>query len=521
MVLAAKKGVEPANIIDELLALQLIITNEKGIDAVSKNLVEGAVRILDGRRGALFLKEGDYFRLIASSSFSEAEIYLEHGEEISEILKDALNKKEAILYNFKPFTDDPNIKELHVDCAIAAPISIYDEIEGVLYIDKPLKEGAFGDYELSLLTIIAQQGSMILDSAWLTSRLEEKQEELERIEKELKEGEKEQKFEEELLPPSRFRYDYSNIVGVSIPMLELFEVLDKVIDAEHPVLVQGESGTGKELIARSIHFNGPRQDGPFVSVNCGAIAPTLIESELFGFVKGAFTGADRDKPGLFKMAHKGTLFLDEIAELPFELQTKLLRVLQEKRFRPVGGEDEISVDVRIISATNKDLDQEVKDGLFREDLYYRLNIITLHVPPLRERVEDMEPLIYHLLRRVSGEENKPLKPMSPEVVERLKGYNWPGNVRQLENEIRKMFALSGEKITMEDLNPEIMKEQKHIYKPKGEVQGGLSETMAQVESDLIMRALREADGNKTEAAKALGINRSTLYEKLQKLRIRT
>src|SRR3990167_1840738 len=518
MVLAAKKGVALPNVIDELLSLQLTITNEKGIDAVSRRLLDGTVEILDGRRGALFLKEGDYFRLVASTRFSEAEVYLEHGEEISEMLKNVLNKKEALLYNFKPLIDDPNIKELHINCAIDAPLSVYDEIEGVLYIDKPLKDGAFGDYELSILTIIAQQGSMILDSAWLTSKLEEKQEELERIEKELRTEEKEEEIEGELLPPSRFKYDYSNIVGVSTPMLELFEVLDKVIDAEHPVLIQGESGTGKELIARSIHFNGPRQDKPFVSVNCGAIAPTLIESELFGFVKVAFTGADRDKPGLFKMANQGTLFLDEIAELPFELQSKLLRVLQEKRCRPVGGEDEIPVDARIISATNKDLDQEVKEGQFREDLYYRLNIITLHVPPLRERLEDLEPLIYNLLRRVAEEEGKPLKSMSSEVMEKLKEYNWPGNVRQLENEIRKVFALSGEKIMMEDLSPEILKAQMPIYKPKKEREGNLSQTMAQIESDLIMRALREADGNKTEAAKALGINRSTLYEKLQKLR---
>ena len=193
-------------------------------------------------------------------------------------------------------------------------------------------------------------------------------------------------------------------------------------------------------------------------------------------------------------------------------------MLQEKRCRPVGGEDEVPVDARIISATNKDLHQEVKEGQFREDLYYRLNIITLHVPPLRERLEDLEPLIYNLLRRVAEEEGKPLKSMSSEVMEKLKEYNWPGNVRQLENEIRKVFALSGEKIMMEDLSPEILKAQMPIYKPKKEREGNLSQTMAQIESDLIMRALREADGNKTEAAKALGINRSTLYEKLQKLR---
>lgn len=517
MGLPAKKSVDW---FDELLSLHLLITHEKGIDNVSRGLVDGAVALIGGKRGGLFLKEGDFFRLIAGKQFTEADVYLEHGEEISAILKNAIDKNETIIYNFQPLTQGKNIKELNINSAIAAPLSIYDDIKGVIYIEKPLREGAFGDLELSLLTMIAQQGSIILDSAWLTSRLEEKQEELERLEKELIGVTPEGGTKEEVLPPSRFKYDFSNIIGVSPPMLELFEVLDKVIDGAHPVLIQGESGTGKELIARSIHFNGLRQNKPFVSVNCGAISPTLIESELFGHVKGAFTGADKDKPGLFKMAHAGTLFLDEIAEIPIALQSKLLRVLQEMKFRPVGSEEEIPVNVRIISATNKDLDNQVKENKFREDLFYRLNIITLHVPPLRERAEDVEHLVYHILRRISEEESKQLKNVTDEVMEKLKEYHWPGNVRQLENELRKMFALSGDKITTENLSPEIIKSNKPVYKTKTESKGSLSEIMAQVETDIIMKALRESDGNKTEAAKSLGINRSTLYEKLQKLRIR-
>lgn len=503
---------------DELLSLHLLLTTEKGIDNVSRKLVEGAVELVGGRRGALFLKEGEIIRLVAGFNFTEAEVYLEHGEEISKILKKVLKTKEAFYYSFKPVTADKNVQELHISSSIAAPISIYDELEGVLYIDKPLREGAFGDLELSLLTLIAQQGSMILDGAWLTSKLEAKQEELEKIEQDLTVIKKKPELLEEVLPTSRFKYDYTNMIGNSPPMLELFEVLDKVIDAESPVLIQGESGTGKELIAKSIHYNCSRQDKPFVTENCGAIAPTLIESELFGFVKGAFTGAERDKPGLFKMAQGGTLFLDEIAEIPLELQTKLLRVLQEKKFRPVGGEEEISVDVRIISATNKNLDRQVREGLFREDLYYRMNIITLHVPPLRERREDVEPLVYHMLRRISEEESKPLKSFPPEVMEKFKIYHWPGNVRQLENEIRKIVALSGEKVELTDLSPEILSTQKQVYKTYSAPRGSLTEIMIQVESDIIMRALRETDGNKSEAAKNLGINRSTLYEKLEKIR---
>ena len=238
-------------------------------------------------------------------------------------------------------------------------------------------------------------------------------------------------------------------------MYEIFHILDQVTDSDVPVLIQGESGTGKELIARALHFNSKRKDHPFVSENCSAIPETLLESEFFGYEKGAFTGADQDKPGLFEIANGGTLFLDEISEMNLDMQAKLLRVLQEGEIRRVGGKKTIRVDVRLISACNRDLAEEVRKKRFRSDLFYRINVITIELPPLRERKEDIPLLVEHFLQRGAKKIGRK-KRISPRALEYLMEYDWPGNVRELENEIERAMVLAEDVITPDVLSPSIL-----------------------------------------------------------------
>ncbi|MCS6838661.1 MAG: sigma 54-interacting transcriptional regulator, partial [Bdellovibrionaceae bacterium] len=254
------------------------------------------------------------------------------------------------------------------------------------------------------------------------------------------------------------RYRYDNMIGKSKPMQALYNLLDKIKTADSTVLIQGENGTGKELIAKSIHYNSPRKDKPFVVQNCSAFNDNLLESELFGHVKGAFTGAVRDKKGLFEVADKGTFFLDEIGETSPQMQVKLLRVLQEGTFTPVGSTEQKKVDVRIIAATNRNLREMVEKGTFREDLYYRLNVISIRVPPLRERKEDIPLLVEYFLQKICETQNCPRKTITKRAMEILYDYAWPGNVRELQNEIERIVVLSGDetKITPEMLSPKIV-----------------------------------------------------------------
>ncbi|HDI78059.1 MAG TPA: sigma-54-dependent Fis family transcriptional regulator, partial [Desulfobacteraceae bacterium] len=261
----------------------------------------------------------------------------------------------------------------------------------------------------------------------------------------------------------RERYRFANIIGKSKPMLEIFSTIEKIASSRASVLITGESGTGKELIAKAIHYSGSRKDGPFISVNCGALTETLLESELFGHERGAFTGAIAMKKGRFELADKGTLFLDEIGDMPASLQVKLLRVLQEMEFERVGGTRTIKVDVRIISASNKTMKEEVEEGRFREDLFYRLNVIHIHIPPLRERVEDIKLLVNYFIDKYSKEEGKEGLKISADAWKALYGYHWPGNVRELENVIERAVVLNSDGIIdLDDLPLEISKKDQEL-----------------------------------------------------------
>lgn len=321
------------------------------------------------------------------------------------------------------------------------------------------------------------------------------------------------------------RYSFSNIIGQSAKMHQVFDLIEKVAESTAPILITGDSGTGKELVARSIHYNSGRRDQAFVAQNCSAFVETLLESELFGSIKGAFTGANRDKPGLFESADGGTFFLDELGEMSQALQVKLLRVLQDGTFTPVGATKPKQVDVRIVAATNRDLDQMVKDGSFREDLFYRISVINIALPPLRERREDIPLLIEHFLQESSSRSKKPVKRLSPEALKLLVDFNWPGNIRQLQNEIERIVLLSeGDVIDPQIVSNYISKfnqtsdpalSNSSTYESLSQSNQNLKEAMESLERSMILKTLDRCNGNKSEAARELGISRSSLIAKVQ------
>jgi two-component system response regulator HydG len=316
------------------------------------------------------------------------------------------------------------------------------------------------------------------------------------------------------------RFDFSNIIGHGPAMKKLFETMALVSPSEATVLIFGESGTGKELIADAIHQNSPRLERPFIKVNCAALPETLLESELFGHEKGSFTGAVARKQGRFQLAHNSSILLDEVAEMAPTTQAKILRVLQEREFEPLGSTQTIKVDTRVIAATNKNLEEEIKAGRFREDLYYRLNVVSLQVPPIRERREDIPLLTDFFLKRYAERNKRILKGFTPRAMDLLMRHEWPGNVRELENVVERAVIMArGEMITpaefpeiLQQLDPEV----KATY-----VNLSPGRTLKDVEKDMILRTLEETEGNRTHAAKILGISRRTLQLKLKEYGINT
>ncbi len=314
------------------------------------------------------------------------------------------------------------------------------------------------------------------------------------------------------------RYSYHSMIGKSKAMQELYSLLDKIKISESTVLIQGENGTGKELIAKAIHFNSPRKDAQFVTVNCSAFNENLLDSELFGHVRGAFTGAIRDRKGVFETADAGTLFLDEVGDMPPAMQVKLLRVLQEGTLTPVGGTQQIKVNVRVLAATNKDLKEMVEEGTFREDLYYRINVISLVVPALRERKEDIPLLVEHFLSKGTREKNLSEKSFAKRTMEKFFDYQWPGNIRELENEVERLIVLSGpeQRIDSELLSPRIRDWADKSKLAGVKTTGKLRDMIEELEKTLIREGLRRTNWNKSKLAKDLGISRAGLIMKVEK-----
>jgi DNA-binding NtrC family response regulator len=315
---------------------------------------------------------------------------------------------------------------------------------------------------------------------------------------------------------------FGNIIGVSDAMQDIFGIITKVSKSDSTIVIYGESGTGKELVARAIHFCSDREKNPIIPVNCGAIPEDLLESELFGHEKGAFTGAIRNRPGRFELAQEGTIFLDEIGDMSPSLQVKLLRVIQERNFERIGGIKTIEADVRIIAATNQNLEQAVTEKKFREDLFYRLNVIPIHLPPLRQRGDDIMLLVNHFLKKFNDSKKKQVTGLSPEVIRIFMGYPWPGNVRELENLMEMLVVMKEEgEITVEDLPRRILQSKGRDTAHDNDIvipdEGiNFNEIVEQFEKDLLLKALKKTEGVKNRAAKLLNLNRTTLVEKLKR-----
>jgi len=392
---------------------------------------------------------------------------------------------------------------------LGVPLWKGDEILGVLQVDNRETPGMFSTQDLELMAVLGNNASLAVANARLLKRLRAAEERLRKENQYLKGKEQERRT-------GAKGQTAPEIIGDSAVMQKLIQQLDKVVDTRVTVLIEGETGVGKELVAASVHYRSKRKDKMFIGQNCAAMPENLLESELFGHKKGSFTGAHEDKKGLFEIADGGTLFLDEITETPLSLQSKLLRALQEGEIRPVGATQERRVNVRIVAATNRNLEKEVAEGRFREDLYYRLKVFPLRVPPLRERREDIPAIATYFLQRYTVELGKPIAGFAQQTMELLQGYDWPGNVRELQNEVQRLVIQvdSGGFVTPDLLSPRVRQVEGMVERVRP-AKGTLKEMMDQVERWLLIEGLREHQNNKTAAAKALGITREGLHKKLR------
>jgi Nif-specific regulatory protein len=391
---------------------------------------------------------------------------------------------------------------------LCIPVKVHGETIGVLSVDRIFAESGISfEEDLRVLTIVA---SLIGQAVKLTQIVEDEKKSL--IQENIH-------LQQEL----KAKYRPANIVGISKRMTEVYEAVERVSGTRATVLLRGESGTGKELIARAIHYNSPRATGPFIKLNCAALPETLLESELFGHEKGAFTGATQTRQGRFELAHGGTLFLDEIGDIPLSIQVKLLRVLQETRFERVGGDRTIEVDVRLIAATHRDLEKLVREGNFREDLYYRLNVVPIFLPPLRERREDIGLLIQHFLEKFNAQNHKQVK-LDPAVVDMLNRYDWPGNVRELENCVERLVVMAGSDVVSKEdasrmthfLFAAIQEQAEVTVKPRTD---SLPKSLEQIEREQILRALEKCGWVQARAARILGMTSRQIAYKMKKHKI--
>ncbi len=426
------------------------------------------------------------------------------GERPSRQVVAAINAQKAgvLVVDTADFNPSQSILRAQIRSIVAVPLAIGERIFGIIQVDNRSSQGAFIQDDLEALVVLAQQMALGIENARLFQRVSVAEARL--------------KDENQFLK-TKETSGFSHIIGESPLMKRVFELVDRVVDTAATVLITGETGTGKEVVARLIHDKSRRRDKLFVAQNCSALPENLLESELFGHKKGSFTGADVDKKGLFELAHNGTMFLDEIGETSAAMQAKLLRVLQEGEVRPVGAPYPKKVDVRVIAATNRELEQEVAEGRFREDLYYRLNVFPILLPPLRDRQEDIPLLADHYLKRFSREFNRPALSFSPETTALMQSYRWPGNIRELQNEIQRLVihGVVGDFLLPEHLASRISRASGLLQKVNP-VKGGLKDMLDEVERWILIESLREHEGNKTRAAVALQITREGLHKKLSR-----
>jgi Nif-specific regulatory protein len=491
--------VPPARYLATMYEITQAISTLRDLNELLNRVLDQAISIVGAERGIVFLRDAETGELkVQAARNLERETIRDAGEYSRRILEEAGRGRSLVSVDAgsdRRFEAFDSVSLYNIRSLICVPLRIRDRILGTVYVDSRSPKTIFGDEELAFLEAFANQAAIAIENAQLLTELREENTYLRRA------------------VDSRFGFD--SIVGRSPALEKVLERLARVAESNVSVVLQGESGTGKELAARALHLNSPRRDKRFVCENVAALPETLLESELFGHVRGAFTGADRDRAGLFEQADGGTLFLDEVGEMSLSLQSKLLRVLEDGEIRPVGGSRTRKVDVRIVAATNRDLRQMVHEKRFREDLFYRLNVVTVTLPPLRQRREDVPLLVEHFLGRIARDRGaRPLR-VDPAVLALLARHEWPGNVRELENAVSRLslFA-SGPMITLSDLarDPELLDRVSNLAGPRSSPEPELRRTD-------IRQALRTTRGNKVQAAALLGISRATLFRKLRQFRI--
>ena len=503
----------------ELSSLNIIsttINQSLDLKTVLTDTLRTVLNTMNLQAGWIFLRDGETNRLtLASHMGLPPEFIYEETKQLPAncIGFHVIKQKEALIA--EDFLECPRLTKFFQEgpaCHACVPLISKDEVVGLMNVASE-KFCRLSAEDLNLLTNIGYQVGIAIENAKLFKDTQQKASELKEAYEKLKSSYEEIKSEREKTKSLKMaladKYGLGNIVGKNPKMQAIYDLVENISQSDSTVLIQGESGTGKELIARAIHLLSPRNEKSFIIANCSAYAQNLLESELFGHEKGAFTGAIKSKKGRFELADGGTIFLDEIGEIPSTTQLLLLRVLQEKKFERVGAEDTLKVDVRVIAATNKNLNQEMMDGKFREDLFYRLNVIPIMVPPLRERKDDVPLLAKHFLDIYSNANKKHIRGFSEEVMQIFLDCDWPGNVRELQNVVEHAVILAKEDViravdlphTLQDTYPQF--------------QADVS-SLKDTEKNLILKVLKETDGNKYQAAKKLGITRSTLYGKLKK-----
>ena len=519
------------------------LARETDLGALLRLIVDSAIALSGAERGFLLLPDRSEgaatpereLAVRVARNFDRSDIPVPSSRLSQGIARGVFEHQKAVLSvdagRDERFREMASVDDLKLRSVMCLPVRIEGKVEGALYVDNRLQQSAFDHDELDLLEQLADMAAIAIKNARLVSelrvqnqRLSEQRRQIERLNEQLGRKVRDQGSELAVvraeLDRERGRHDYSAIVGASDGMHRVFQQLDRIIDSELPVLIHGESGTGKELIARAIHHNGPRKTRPFVSENCAALPDTLLESELFGHARGAFTGAHKQKKGLIEQADGGTLFLDEIGDMSPEMQKKLLRVLQEGEFRPVGSDLRIQVNVRLVAASHHDLEELVRGGKFREDLYYRVNVLAVRLPPLRERRDDIPLLAESLLARAAREASRPVPVLTHEALAALVSHDWPGNVRELENEMRRLVVLAQGEVLLEHLSRTVL-ERKGPRSAGGppvllDAGGDIKSAVADLEKRSIEAALAHAGGNKSKAAGELGISRFALQRKLDK-----
>jgi transcriptional regulator with GAF, ATPase, and Fis domain len=522
-----------------MMEINKLINSEHNLKKLLELIMDSVIEMAGAERGFLILRERESLVIKVARNFDRESIKKPEFKVSHSVAEEVLRTGKPIIS--ADALSDPDlpsagsVTNLKLRSLLCIPFRVREQSLGCVYIDNRFETGLFSEDDLPLLQGFADQAAIAIENARLfeenlrrQDELKRSRDEIERLNDQLKAKVEKQYAElakvKQDLDSTRadvpLKHDFSSILGQSRPMKDVFRLLDRVIDSDEPVFVHGESGTGKELVARAIHFNSPRaKSGKFVSENCSAIPDTLLESELFGHEKGAFTGAIASKPGLFEMAHRGTLFLDEIGDMSLDMQKKLLRAIQEGEIRRVGGKDIIKVDVRMLSASNKDLADLIKTGAFREDLFYRLNVVKITLPPLRDRKEDIPLLVDYFLDKIAKDQGQPKRVVDEPAYWYLQSYSWPGNVRELDNEIRRAVALSDGLITVDNLKDEVKSQE--LFKPAiripmgGQLKDIVREAAEEVERKVIARTLEECGWKKTDASARLGISRPTLDAKIE------